>query len=105
MSQPDKGNFTPESAISVSLDGSQDSGRGRERFSWKKLAVHLGFIAGGAVIGTVIGGVSVSLANSVIGMDPAWRPVFELAGEVAGMFAGALLAASSTSKMSGTIYF
>lgn len=60
MGSPDAGKFTPEpeSASSIPLDSSQDTGRGRERFlNLLKEALVFGLLAGAALgVLSVIGG-------------------------------------------------
>lgn len=99
------GKSTPESAIPVPLDSSQVTGLGRERYSWKKLAIHLGLIAGGGLIGWAAGGILADSVNWSIGIHPIGKSVFQFVGNMTGMFVGGLTAELSTAKMPGTIYF
>lgn len=93
-----------EAGSPTPLDSSQDTGRGRERYSWKKLAIHLGLIATGAVVGWIAGGIIADSVNWSIGTHPIGKGVFQFVGGMTGMFAGGLTAELSTAKMPGRVY-
>lgn len=88
----------------IDRGGSLPSEQGSEKFSWKKLLMHLGLIVAGGAVGWAAGGVMADSVNWSIGTHPIGKGVFQFVGGMIGMFAGGLTAELSTAKMPGRVY-